>query len=104
MTVLPTARFPAADPCFGGWKATTNMFELYGGHSDAALLCSAIGARLCTATQLADGETEEKNGNMDCESKGQNVWTSEECEVDVCGDGATTTGGTAPEGSPCSFP
>ena len=53
--------------------------------------------------ELQKDEPNQKDDER-CFTKAQYAASSESCDVEVCGQGATTTGGTAPEGTPCTFP
>eukprot|EP01043_Picozoa_sp_COSAG02_P003592 COSAG02_NODE_89_length_38500_cov_61.646910_4_plen_2440_part_00 len=88
--------------CFGGWESLAGS-EPYHGFDQAETICSAIGARLCTVDEIRTNEGNAA-GHDACFNKRQTGWSSEECQVDICGEGAVTTGGTAPEGTPCAFP
>ena len=91
------------EKCFGGWPST-ERYEEYHGFEEAEAMCAAIGARLCTVDEHRTNEGDSQVDTTPCKNMRQNGWTSEECQVDVCGEGAVTTGGTAPEGTPCTFP
>ena len=90
------------DACFGGWKSLHDHHD-YTGWGQAEAICAAVGARLCTVEELQKDEPNQKDDHY-CTSRGQYTASSESCDVEVCGQGATTTGGTAPEGTPCAFP
>ena len=90
------------DACFGGWKSLHDHHD-YTGWGQAEAICAAVGARLCTVEELQKDEPNQKE-DENCFAKMQYAASSESCDVEVCGQGATTTGGTAPEGTPCAFP
>ena len=80
------------------------MHPMYAGRSQmyydwqgAATICIAMGARMCTTKEIS---LYPPVGGGDS----ARYWSAEPCVGVTCGTGAVTTGGDAPEGTPCVFP
>eukprot|EP01051_Picozoa_sp_SAG22_P005060 SAG22_NODE_290_length_12941_cov_3.715465_1_plen_2481_part_10 len=78
-------------------------FGTYSGYAQARAMCTAAGARMCTDLEHKMDKIETDQCGFDLHT--QPAWTSEACSSQICGVGAVTTAeGTAPAGTPCSFP
>jgi hypothetical protein len=48
-------------------------------HADAVMLCDALGARLCTPTELGEREAQTTGKVVGCGLNREKIWTSASC-------------------------